>query len=33
MKLLKFFISVDPDRDTPDVVKDYLSNFENKIIE
>ena len=27
-----FFISVDPDRDTPDVVKDYLSNFENKII-
>ena len=27
-----FFISVDPERDTPDVVKDYLSNFENKFI-
>ena len=25
-----FFISVDPERDTPEVVKDYLSNFENK---
>ena len=27
-----FFISVDPERDTPEVVKDYLSNFENKFI-
>ena len=27
-----FFISVDPERDTPEVVKDYLSNFDNKII-
>tara|TARA_B100000965_G_scaffold214636_1_gene179463 strand:+ start:25 stop:549 length:525 start_codon:yes stop_codon:yes gene_type:complete len=27
-----FFISVDPERDSPEVVKDYLSNFDNKII-
>ena len=27
-----FFISVDPDRDTPEVIKDYLSNFDNKFI-
>ena len=27
-----FFITVDPERDTPEVVKDYLSNFDNKII-
>jgi len=27
-----FFISVDPKRDTPQVVKDYLSNFDNKFI-
>lgn len=27
-----FFISVDPKRDTPDVVKDYLSNFDNKFV-
>ena len=27
-----FFISVDPDRDTPDVIKDYLSNFQNKFV-
>jgi len=27
-----FFISVDPERDTPEVVKDYLSNFDNKFI-
>ena len=27
-----FFISVDPKRDTPEVVKDYLSNFDNKFI-
>ena len=27
-----FFISVDPERDTPEVVKNYLSNFDNKFI-
>ena len=27
-----FFISIDPDRDTPEVMKDYLSSYENKII-
>ena len=27
-----FFISVDPERDTPEVVKDYLSSFENNFI-
>ncbi len=27
-----FFISVDPERDTPQVVKDYLSNFDNKFV-
>ena len=27
-----FFISVDPERDSPEVVKDYLSNFDNKFI-
>ena len=27
-----FFISVDPERDTPDVVKDYLSSFENNFV-
>lgn len=26
------FISVDPERDTPDVMKDYLSSFDNRII-
>jgi|TARA_B100001029_G_scaffold92553_1_gene75877 protein SCO1/2 len=32
-KTLKvFFISIDPDRDTPEVMKDYLSSYENKII-
>ena len=32
-KTLKvFFISIDPDRDTPEVMKDYLSPYENKII-
>ena len=32
-KSLKFFfISVDPERDTPKVVKDYLSSFENNFI-
>jgi len=27
-----FFISVDPERDTPEVVKIYLSNFDNNFI-
>jgi len=27
-----FFISVDPERDTPEVVKDYLSSFDNNFI-
>tara|TARA_B100000029_G_scaffold506285_1_gene588768 strand:+ start:981 stop:1568 length:588 start_codon:yes stop_codon:yes gene_type:complete len=27
-----FFISVDPNRDTPDVIKDYLSNFKNNFV-
>ena len=27
-----FFISVDPERDTPDVVKNYLNSFENNFI-
>jgi len=32
-KTLKvFFISIDPKRDTPDVMKSYLSSFENTII-
>jgi len=32
-KTLKiFFISIDPERDTPNVIKSYLSSFENTII-
>jgi len=32
-KFLKlFFISVDPERDTPEVVKDYLNSFENNFV-
>jgi len=27
-----FFISVDPERDTPEVVKNYLGNFDNNFI-
>ena len=27
-----FFISVDPEKDTPEVIKDYLNNFDNKFI-
>ena len=27
-----FFISVDPERDTPKVVKDYLSSFDSKFV-
>jgi len=32
-KTLKvFFISIDPERDTPEVMKDYLNSFEEKFI-
>ena len=32
-KTLKvFFISIDPERDTPDVMKSYLNSFENTIV-
>lgn len=31
-KLKVFFISIDPQRDTPEVMKNYLSSFENEII-
>ena len=32
-KTLKvFFISVDPERDTPEVIKNYLSNFDNNFV-
>ena len=27
-----FFISVDPERDTPEVIKNYLSNFDNSFV-
>ena len=27
-----FFVSVDPERDTPEVIKDYLGTFENKFV-
>ena len=27
-----FFVSVDPERDTPEIIKDYLGTFENKFI-
>jgi len=26
------FVSVDPDRDTPDVIRDYIKNFDDRII-
>ena len=31
-ELKVFFISIDPERATPEVMKNYLSSFENKII-
>ena len=30
-KFKVFFVSIDPDRDTPEIIKDYLNSFENKI--
>tara|TARA_Y100001970_G_C14209221_1_gene845921 strand:- start:587 stop:1195 length:609 start_codon:yes stop_codon:yes gene_type:complete len=27
-----FFVSVDPERDTPEVIKNYLNSFENKFV-
>ena len=27
-----FFVSVDPERDTPEVIKDYLSSYENNFV-
>ena len=30
-KFKVFFISIDPERDTPELIKDYLDSFENKI--
>lgn len=31
-KLGKWFVTVDPERDTPEILHEYLSNFNNKII-
>ena len=30
-KFKVFFVSIDPERDTPEIIKDYLNSFENKI--
>ena len=30
-KFKVFFVSIDPERDTPKIIKDYLGSFENKI--
>jgi len=30
-KLKVFFVSIDPERDSPEVIKDYLGSFKNKI--
>ena len=30
-KFKVFFVSIDPTRDTPDIIKNYLDGFENKI--
>ena len=30
-KFKVFFVSIDPERDTPKIIKDYLNSFENKI--
>ena len=26
-----FFVSIDPERDTPEIIKDYLNSFDNKM--
>ncbi|MBO0734778.1 MAG: SCO family protein, partial [Methylocapsa sp.] len=31
-KIAALFITVDPEQDTPDVLKDYLENFDSRII-
>ena len=30
-KLKVFFVSIDPQRDSPEIIKDYLGSFKNKI--
>ena len=30
-KFKVFFVSIDPERDTPEIINDYLNSFENKI--
>ena len=30
-KFKVFFVSIDPERDSPEIIKDYLNSFENKI--
>ena len=30
-KLKVFFVSIDPERDTPEIIKNYLGSFKNKI--
>ena len=30
-KIKIFFVSIDPERDTPEIIKDYLNSFENKM--
>ena len=30
-KFKVFFVSIDPERDTPEIIKNYLNSFENKI--
>ncbi len=30
-KLKIFFVSIDPERDTPEIIKEYLNSFENKM--
>ena len=30
-KIKIFFVSIDPERDTPEIIKDYLNSFDNKM--
>ena len=30
-KFKVFFVSIDPERDTPEIIKDYLNSFDNKM--